>query len=527
MAPESSLETSGIDAWLHTRAFAEALTETTQTLVCVLDREGRILLFNDACERLTGFSRGDVLGTHARDCVIPPEERPAFADMLTEVWATGLPSPQVGHWTTRDGGRLLVAWSNKPVLDDDGVPLYLVTTGLDITERQRTEAELRALEGDVKAKLAEIGRLAQEQAALRRVATLVAAEAAPERVFESVSEECARVLGTGAAAVFRFDPGEIATVVGRYDREGIGAFPLGSSVPLGAPTAIRLVLETGEPARIDDYTTISGPIADIMRAAGLRFTVAAPITVAGATWGAVAVSSTTLVRPAAGSEARLGDFCELVSLAVASAQARDDVRASRARLVHAADTERRRLERNLHDGAQQRLISLSIALRLARAKHATDAALVESLLESAVRDVEEAIRELREIARGLHPAILTDRGLPPALGALAARSPLPVELRDLPAERLPESLEAAAYYIVAEALTNVAKHACATRATVSVRRRDDVVSVEVCDDGRGGATMREGSGLLGLRDRVDALGGSLALTSARGRGTAVRALLPL
>jgi signal transduction histidine kinase len=264
-----------------------------------------------------------------------------------------------------------------------------------------------------------------------------------------------------------------------------------------------------------------------MRRAGLRFTVAAPIAVAGASWGAVAVTSTTLAQPAPGSEARLGDFCELVSLAVASAQAREDVRASRVRLVRAADTERKRLERNLHDGAQQRLISLSIAVRLARSKLESDTTLVESLLDTAVRDVEEAIRELRELARGLHPVILTERGVRPALGALAARAPLPVELVEVPAERLPEPVEAAAYYIVSEALTNVAKHSGAAQATVSVRREGGLLAVEICDDGRGGARTSGGSGLLGLQDRVDALGGSLALTSGAGRGTVVRALLPL
>jgi signal transduction histidine kinase len=195
--------------------------------------------------------------------------------------------------------------------------------------------------------------------------------------------------------------------------------------------------------------------------------------------------------------------------------------------VAAADEERRRIERNLHDGAQQRLISLSIALRLARSRFGTDEALVESMLDSGVRDVEEAIRELREIARGLHPVMLTEQGLRPALRALAERAPLDVQVLDVPEGRLPEPVEAAAYYIVAEALTNVAKHAQATQATIAVRREGWLATVEVADDGRGGAKPTDGSGLVGLRDRVEALGGSLALTSARGRGTTVRALLPL
>jgi signal transduction histidine kinase len=284
---------------------------------------------------------------------------------------------------------------------------------------------------------------------------------------------------------------------------------------------------TAHPARIDDYSDLPGDVAETMRRARLKFTVAAPITVGGRPWGAVAVTSTIVERAAPDAEERLGEFCELVSLAIASAQARADVRASRARLVHAADTERKRLERNLHDGAQQRLISLAIALRLARSKRASDPALVESLLESAVRDAEEGVSELRELARGLHPVILTEQGLRPALRTLARRSPLDVDVVDAPDCRLPESIEAAAYYIVSESLTNVAKHAAASRATVAVRLERELVVVEACDDGRGGATTGSGSGLVGLRDRVDALGGSLALTSAPGRGTTVSGLLPL
>src|SRR5436305_2207724 len=222
------------------RAFAAALSETTQALVCVLDREGRILAFNAACERATGFAADDAVGRDARELVIPPEEVQAFTEVLAGVWETARPSPQVGHWMTRAGQRRLIAWSNKPVLGSDGSPAYLVTSGLDITERERTAAELDSLESDLEARLGEVGRLAQEQTSLRRVATLVAAEAEPERVFEAVSEQCARVLGTGTAAVLRFGEGG-AEVVGRFDREGLGAFPVGSKLPWDAHSAIGMV----------------------------------------------------------------------------------------------------------------------------------------------------------------------------------------------------------------------------------------------------------------------------------------------
>ena len=198
-------------------SFAAVLTETTQSLVFVYDREGRIVLFNDACERATGFSREDVLGRDARDFVIPPEERDAFGEFLAYVWKTGAPSPQVGHWRTKDGSRRLIAWSNKPMTGVDGTAA-LVTAGVDLTDRApRPEEDDRALQGDPEAKLAQVSRLAAEQRSLRRVATLVAAEASPERIFTAVSEECARVLQVNSAAVFRFHGHEIATIVGRVD----------------------------------------------------------------------------------------------------------------------------------------------------------------------------------------------------------------------------------------------------------------------------------------------------------------------
>ena len=224
--------------------FARVLTETTQALVCVLDSGGRILLFNDACERSTGYGRDEVLGHDAREFVIPPEEAEAFGDVLAYIWRTGLASPQVGHWATKDGGRRLIAWSNRlmPAVDGDG--RFLVTTGIDLTES--AEESEGALIGDVEAKLAEVGRLAQEQRALRRVATLVASEATPERVFAAVSEETSRVLEVNASAVFRYEGDDTATVVGRHDRDTVGIFAVG-----GRRTVLQrreLTVDVGEAA---------------------------------------------------------------------------------------------------------------------------------------------------------------------------------------------------------------------------------------------------------------------------------------
>jgi PAS domain S-box-containing protein len=204
----------------------------------------------------------------------------------------------------------------------------------------------------------------------------------------------------------------------------------------------------------------------------------------------------------------------------------EEIRASRARIVEAGDEARRRLERNLHDGAQQRLVALSLSLRLAQAKLDSDPETAARVLDSARDELAAALDELRELARGIHPAVLTDRGLPAALEALASRSPIPIEI-ETPDEELPRPVEAAAYYVIAEALANVAKYAGASGATVRVSREDGQARVEVGDDGIGGADPVAGSGLRGLTDRVEALGGTLWIESPAGGGTRVTAEIPL
>ena len=204
----------------------------------------------------------------------------------------------------------------------------------------------------------------------------------------------------------------------------------------------------------------------------------------------------------------------------------EELRASRARIVEAGTDERRRLERNLHDGAQQRLVALSLTLRLAQGKVHDDPDQAEELMSAAQEELTLALAELRELARGIHPAVLSDRGLTAALEALAGRAPIPVELAELPRERLPEPIEAAAYFVVAEALTNVAKYSHASGATVSVSRMDGHAIVEVADDGVGGADPSRGSGLAGLTDRLAALDGRLEIESPAGGGTLVRAEIP-
>jgi PAS domain S-box-containing protein len=496
------------------RAFAAALAETSQCLVCVFDAEGTIVRFNRACEHATGLAREEVLGRDARDVVIPPEDREIFGEFLAEVWETRRPSPKEGEWLTADGGRRLIAWANEPVLGEDGEVALLVTTGLDITERELKAVKLR--------------RLAEEQGVLRRVATLVAGDAEPETVFQTVTEEVCRLFGIGSAITVRFESSESAVIVGRWSAAPVDGFEIGSLVGLEEGLAITSVLRTGTPARAEGHERIPGELARAVRDVGFRSTVAVPISLAGATWGALVAALREGETVAAETESRMADFAELVSLALASADAREKLAASRARIVEAGDAERRRLERNLHDGAQQRLVTLSLTLGLLRARlEDGDAGAALTLLERAAEELRYALEELRELARGLHPAVLTERGLGAALETLAHRAPFPVDVVAIPSERLPGQIEAAIYFVVSEALANAAKHARARSVTAGVRREDGLVLVEIADDGRGGADAARGSGLQGLAGRIEALDGRLSVDSPPGRGTVVRAELPL
>ena len=326
------------------RDFISAVLDTASTLVIVTDRQGRFVRFNQACERLTGYAFEEVEGKPFWDLFIDPREAPRVRAAVDRVWAGIFPSENENDWVLRDGSRRTIAWSNTALHDEAGEVEFMVSSGLDITERKRDEVELRA---------------------------------------------------------------------------------------------------------------------------------------------------------------------------------------SRARIVQAEDAERRRLERNLHDGAQQRLVALSLALRMAQAQVRTKPEVAEGLLAASAEELSSALDELRELARGIHPAVLTDRGLPAALEALAGRAPTPVDIRIGLADRLPANIEAAAYYVVSEALANVAKYASARSVTVNVERRNGVALVEVMDDGVGGADPALGSGLRGLADRVAALDGTLEVTSAAGQGTTVRAEIPV
>jgi signal transduction histidine kinase len=368
--------------------------------------------------------------------------------------------------------------------------------------------------------------LADEQAALRRVATLVAAEAPPSEVFQQVTQEVGRVLRLPGAAVVRYDGANAATVVGAWSVDGSLPLPLSTSFDFDGDTAVARVLRTGTAQRLERYDDVEGSLAETLRDAGYRAAVAAPVTVGGRLWGALVAATASHEPLEKGLEQRLCDFADLVGQALANADARERLAASRAELVEVGDAERRRLERNLHDGAQQRLVSVALQLGMARAKLEGDPATAYDALSAAQADLAEGLQELRELARGLHPVLLAERGLGPALDALLTRTPVPVEIEELPDERLAAPVEAAAYYVVAEAITNVAKYAHASHATVRVRRSNGSATVMVSDDGVGGADPARGSGLRGLAARVEAMGGRLEVDSPPQRGTRITAEIP-
>jgi signal transduction histidine kinase len=368
--------------------------------------------------------------------------------------------------------------------------------------------------------------LTAEQAALRRIATLVAGEAASKRVFEQVTAEAARTVEASAASLARFDEGDMVSFVGGWSESGTLAFPIGTRMSLEGTGVLAAVRDTGEPQRIDRYGGRAGEVVERFTSFGYGSATAAPVKLGGQVWGALVAAGPRDAQFPAGSERRLMDFAELVAQALANADAYRKLATSRARIVEAADIERRRLERNLHDGAQQRLVSLAIQLRILRTTLRKDPASAESLLTAADAELGRAIDELRELARGIHPAVLTNRGLAAALYSLAERAPVPVEFTRIPDGRLPDPVEAAIYYLVAEAITNVAKYAQATRASVAVERSNGIATVVVSDDGVGGAEPVHGSGLVGLSDRVEALGGRLHVESPPGRGTCLTAEIP-
>jgi signal transduction histidine kinase len=397
----------------------------------------------------------------------------------------------------------------------------------DFSDLVATAIANAATRAELQASRDELSVLADQQAALRRVATLVARGVSPSEVFSAVAAELARVLVVQNASVWRYEPDGAATLLAACDEPGAKKMPVGQRFTLEGDNVAAMVLHTGRPARMDSHDNAAGSAAAQIRELDLRGGVGAPIIVDGRLWGAAIVGSSRPEPLPPDTEARGGDFTDLVATAIANAEAHAELTASRARIVAAADGARRRIERDLHDGAQQRLVSLSLEMRTAEASVPPELHSFKEQISHLVSGLAGVSEDLQEISRGIHPAILSRGGLGPALKTLARRSAVPVELDVGVDRRLPDSVEVAAYYVVAEALTNAAKHAQASGVSVRVEAEGATLHLSIRDDGVGGADTANGSGLTGLVDRVEALGGQMTISSQPGRGTSLAVKIPL
>ena len=513
-----------------TEVFAAVAQEVVQVLhlsnaaICRLDDEGStmtvVAVWGDHPEIVRPGSRWPLDG----------------ASMSTEILRTGRParledySDLPGSLATeaRQGGVSSAA--GAPIIVDGRVwgvistssPLAPLPDQIEDRVAEFTELVATAIANSQAHE--DLRRLADEQAALRRVATLVARGVPPAQLFEAVSAEVARLVPAGGAALARYEPDGTVTAVGGWTSTG-------AYIHVGTPfapegTVTGLIFETRQPSRLS-YANAPGQAAAAAREMGWHSSVGAPVIVEGRLWGALSVVSTSDRPLPPDTERRLAEFTELVATAIANADSRAELDASRARIVATADATRRRIERDLHDGAQQQLVSLALELRAAQAAAPPQLAELRAELSHVVEGLTGVVDGLREIALGIHPAILAEGGLEAALKTLARRSPIPVEL-DVQAEsRLPEPIEVAAYYVVSEALTNAAKHARASVVHVDVQASDHVLRIAVSDDGVGGADPVGGSGLLGLKDRAEAIGGVISLQSPQGSGTSLQVELPL
>ena len=451
--------------------------------------------------------------------------RPARVDDFTDaaVVRLGIRSSVVTPITVE--GR---TWGHIGVVSttDEPPPPDAETRLAGFTELVATALANAQSRAELEASRAESRRTAEEQAALRRVATLVAHGLPAGEIMDAVTRETRRVLGVDASSLVRLESDGSITFVAADSRRPV-VLGVGRRLLPEAGTSVAEVLRTGRPARVEAYAGAPGSLPEQLRSAGYRGSAGAPVIVNGRMWGVMVVSSAQADATPPGSEARLMQFTELVATAIANAQVQAELTASRARVVAAADETRRRIERELHDGAQQHLVAVSLRLRAARAAVPPELTELARELDGVTVGLERTLGELREFARGIHPAILAEGGLAPALKVLARRCAVPAEPRVRLEGRLPERVEVCAYYVVSEALANAAKHALASTAVVDVEVAEDVLRVSVRDDGIGGARFTPGSGLVGLKDRVEALGGRIRLDSPPGAGTALEAELPM
>jgi signal transduction histidine kinase len=459
-------------------------------------------------------------------------------NVASSVFRTGRPA-RVDNYETGSGD--VAAWARRTGIQSSvGVPIMVegrlwgvMTVSLeheralppDTEDRLSGFTELAATAVANAEAREKLKRVADEQSALRRVATLVARGVAPELVFSAVAEEVANLLpAVDLALVGRYQADAAIEFVGAWSSAGAAEW-IGQMLSVGGNNVTTKVFETKQPARVDTLDDASMATTFAQRS-GIRSGAGAPINVEGQLWGLIIVCSRHEAKLPVGIEHELAGFTELVASAIANAQAQADLAASRARVVASADETRRKIERDLHDGAQAQLVALALQVRAAQAVLPPDHELAAELDVIAAR-LTSALAELRELASGIHPPVLAAGGLGPAVRTLGRRFRIPVDIHVRTCGRLPEPLEVGAYYVVSEALTNAVKHSEATSITVDIEAADDVLQICVRDDGVGGAEFGRGSGLLGLRDRVEALGGRIVLRSKRGAGTSLSVELPL
>ena len=497
-------ETTAAFATLHHRRRQaerelESIFNLSLDLLCIANKDGFFKRVNPAFEHTLGHSSAELLSRPFFDFVHPDDQT-----VTRDQQDTLVRGDQVVQFENRyiraDGAARWLQW-NAHSEPEEGL---IYAAARDVTDSRHAS---------------------EEQAALRRVATLVAKGAAPEKVFDAVVAEMHMLLGADNTRLLRYEPGDTVTIVAARSAPEADV-PEAGRYSLEGQNVSAVIRRTGRSARLDSVTGPPGSIADSVRQLGITSGAGAPIIVEGRLWG-VMVAGWRQHQPGAGIEDRIAQFTELIATAIANAQARTDLAASRARIVAASDETRRRIERDLHDGAQQRLVSLGLRLRMVQATVPPEHAGLGKELARLADGVVDALEELRELSRGIHPAILSDGGLSPALNALARRSAVPVELDVDVRFRLPEQVERAAYYVASEALANSAKHAHASVARVRVEMRDGVLNEQIYDDGIGGADPSRGTGLTSLTDRVEALGGRITISSDPGAGTRIQAEFPV
>jgi PAS domain S-box-containing protein len=467
-------------------------------LLCVASLNGDFKRVNPAFEHTLGYEAAELLSRPFLEFV-HPDDRERTGKMVAALSEEQHISDFENRYIRSDGAVRWMQWNARMMPENS----LMLAAARDVTENRM---------------------LTHEQAALHRVATRVAQGDDAGELFDAVAVEVGQLLSADATRLLRYQEDGTASVVGSY----------GSDVEIGVALHLSLdrkgrwgrVAQSGASAPTNPLQDGSDALAKSLLAVGIPAAVAVPIVVSGRRWGAI-VAAWKHPEMIGDTELRMTQFTELVATAVANAESSAELAASRRRIVATADETRRRIERDLHDGAQQRLVSTVLLLKRVRDELGDENTPVAELVEEALANVEHGFDEVRELARGIHPRILSSGGLGPALKTLARRSPIPVNIDMQTDARWPENVEVTAYYVASEALTNATKHAHASEVRITVDVDDPGIVITISDDGAGGAQPSRGSGLTGLQDRVAALGGSLAVQSEPGAGTVLTAQIPV